>query len=363
MKIKRHKKHVNFLTTALFVACAVVFVAAGAGAITRGVSEMATTGVRAIESAITRGTSEVAATGTRSIEAAITRGASDVAATGARSVEATGIRDASEVAATSARYVEATDMRGASETTVTGVRSVDVNSSRGASSSNTTSSPASSVTSPPTSVTSSSILSSLLSSSSSPFIATATPAPSPADLLIHVNKSNKLPDGYAPDLVAVDNVLVSAALTADFDAMRKAAEADGTRIRIRDGYRSYDEQEQVYDSITTGYVEQGNTRAVAVERAGMVVALPGYSEHHTGLAIDFSYGADADAQAVMWEWLGVHAHEYGFILRYPESREDITGYSYEPWHYRYVGIEHARAIYEQGLTLEEYLEALEHERQ
>jgi len=163
-------------------------------------------------------------------------------------------------------------------------------------------------------------------------------------------------------LVAVDNVLVNAALTVDLDAMRKAAEADGTRIRIRDGHRSYAEQEQVYDSITAGYVEQGNTRAVAVERAGMVAALPGYSEHHTGLAIDFSGGADADAQAAMWEWLGVHAYKYGFILRYPEGREDITGYSYEPWHYRYVGREHARAMFERGLTLEEYLETLEQER-
>ena len=244
--------------------------------------------------------------------------------------------------------------RGASEMAA-GVRfteAVGTRSPTAPSSSPTVSSPASSESSPASSTSS--------PSPSSPSAETA--APSPADLLLLVNKSNKLPDGYTPDLISVDNVLVSAALTADLDAMRKAAEADGTRIRIREGHRSYAEQQQVYDNITAKYIDQGNSRAVAIERAGMVAALPGYSEHHTGLAIDFSYGADADAQAVMWEWLGVNAHVYGFILRYPESREDITGYNYEPWHYRYVGREHALAMFERCLTLEEYLEALEQER-
>ena len=91
------------------------------------------------------------------------------------------------------------------------------------------------------------------------------------------------------------------------------------------------------------------------EMGERLAAPSGHSEHQTGLAIDFSLADNAEKTTKNWEWLANNAYKYGFILRYPEGKEDITGYDYEPWHYRYVGKGHAKAIYEQGLVLEEYL--------
>src|SRR5699024_5056985 len=91
------------------------------------------------------------------------------------------------------------------------------------------------------------------------------------------------------------------------------------------------------------------------EMADTYSARPGHSEHQTGLAFDLNEISDAFAGTPEAEWLAEHAHEYGFIIRYPADKEDITGYSYEPWHVRYLGKEIAEKVYESGLCLEEYL--------
>jgi len=178
------------------------------------------------------------------------------------------------------------------------------------------------------------------------------------NVLILVNKDNELPDDYSPDLAVIESVKVAKILLDNLNEMRSAAEKENFHIYIRDGYRTRDEQEKTFNDAVAGYVNQGNSQNVAVERAEQVAARPGHSEHQTGLAIDFSYSANADKQAEMWDWLSKNAYKYGFILRYPEGKEHITGYNYEPWHYRYVGKEHAKAIYEQGVVFEEYLNTL-----
>ena len=92
----------------------------------------------------------------------------------------------------------------------------------------------------------------------------------------------------------------------------------------------------------------------ADELAREYVAEPGTSEHELGLAVDINAGGETDSWT-LYDWLAEHAHEYGFILRYPEDKTLITGINYEPWHYRYVGKDAAEEIYERGITLEEYL--------
>ena len=176
-----------------------------------------------------------------------------------------------------------------------------------------------------------------------------------ADILLLVNKENKLPDGFEADLTTVEGAKVSRILAGSLKEMIEAAKKEKVYINIAESYRTKADQEQIFNDTVFGYVKQGNSQNVALERANLVAALPGYSEHETGLAIDFSFGVNADKQAEMWDWLSENAYKYGFILRYPEGKEHITGYSYEPWHYRYVGKEHAKAIYEQDLVLEEYL--------
>ncbi|MBQ9460194.1 MAG: M15 family metallopeptidase [Oscillospiraceae bacterium] len=133
-----------------------------------------------------------------------------------------------------------------------------------------------------------------------------------------------------------------------FAELVDAAASEGRRIWTVSPYRSFDMQEYLYD----GYV-----KAHGREEADTYSARPGWSEHQTGLAVDVavrgkSYGEFEGTPEC--DWMRRHAHEYGFILRYGEGVEYITGYIYEPWHYRYVGVEAATYIYEHDLTFEEY---------
>ena len=168
--------------------------------------------------------------------------------------------------------------------------------------------------------------------------ATEAPPEKQKNLLILVNKDNKLPSDFSADLTYIGEMQVDKAVVDDLKDMRTAAQKDSVFLSIGSAYRSTTEQAQAFNDADQG-----------------VAARPGYSEHETGLAIDFSMGGDAGIQAAMWEWLGANAWKYGFILRYPEGKAYITGYNYEPWHYRYVGKTAAKEIYEQGVVLEEYL--------
>ena len=142
--------------------------------------------------------------------------------------------------------------------------------------------------------------------------------------------------------------------------MMDACRAAGLSPVICSAYRSYEKQEELYQNKVDRLLAQGYAQTDAEEEAGKVVARPGTSEHQLGLAVDI---VDLDNQnldetqedTAVQQWLMAHSWEYGFILRYPGGKSEITGIIYEPWHYRYVGRDAAAEIYAQGVCLEEYL--------
>ena len=128
--------------------------------------------------------------------------------------------------------------------------------------------------------------------------------------------------------------------------MAAAAQAEGLNLFVVSGYRSYDYQSTLYDSYVAQYGQ---------EAADRFSARPGHSEHQTGLAFDVNTIDDSFADTPEYEWLKEHCVEYGFIIRYPDGKESVTGYKFEPWHIRYLGKDTAKAVDDTGLTLEEYL--------
>ncbi len=176
--------------------------------------------------------------------------------------------------------------------------------------------------------------------------APATQAPSPAapseptyigGILI-ANKTYALPKDYNPGL--------DPTCKAQFDLLSQAAAAEGLNIWLASGFRSYDRQKTIYNNYLNWYGQ---------EKTDTLSARPGHSEHQTGLAIDVNSVTDSFGATPEAAWLAEHAHEFGFIIRYPKGKEHITGYKYEPWHIRYLGVDMATTIYNSGLTLEEYL--------
>ena len=149
----------------------------------------------------------------------------------------------------------------------------------------------------------------------------------------------------------------------DLQEMMDACRADGLEPLICSSYRTWEKQEKLYQNKIRRLIDAGVDPELAPEEAGKVVAVPGTSEHQLGLALDIvdtSYQVLDEAQeTAVQQWLMAHSWEYGFILRYPSDKSDITGIIYEPWHYRYVGRAAAKEIYEQGICLEEYLAQLE----
>ena len=135
--------------------------------------------------------------------------------------------------------------------------------------------------------------------------------------------------------------------------------AAGLNPVICSSYRTHDKQEELFRKKVNTLRKQGYSQEEAETEAARWVARPGTSEHETGLAVDIvdkSYQLldEKQEQTPVQQWLMAHCAEYGFILRYPVEKSDLTGIGYEPWHYRYVGTEAAKAITEQGLCLEEY---------
>ena len=157
------------------------------------------------------------------------------------------------------------------------------------------------------------------------------------DGILIANKSYPLPSNYNPG--------TNPEAKAAFDNMAAAAAADGLKLFIRSGFRSYTTQRSLYN----GYVKRDG--AAAADRYS---ARPGYSEHQTGFAFDINKADSSFIGTPEAIWLANNAYKFGFILRYPEGKESVTGYMYEPWHYRYVGVEKAAALYNSGLTIEEY---------
>ena len=169
--------------------------------------------------------------------------------------------------------------------------------------------------------------------------------------VILVNASNKIPDYYDPDLTTLFGWnQVSRVCLEPMKAMLDACEAAGAEYRFNSSYRSGKNQEQIIEKRTEEYMDKGMTYEQAYAKTLETVALPGTSEHEMGLAADI-VGKEAN------EWLAEHCWEYGFILRYPPEKGDITGITYEPWHFRYVGQKVSMDMKDTGLCLEEYLGA------
>lgn len=176
--------------------------------------------------------------------------------------------------------------------------------------------------------------------------------------LILVNRSNPIPDDYSVNLTQLKNnqsvdSRIYPSLQKMFDDMR----AKGLIPTISSSYRTAQKQQSLLDEKITAYQREGYSEKEAEALAKEWVAIPGTSEHQLAMAVDIT-SSDRNTQnpSVIWEWLMDNSYKYGFILRYPEDKTDITGTMYEPWHYRYVGKEAAKEIYEQRICLEEYLE-------
>ena len=187
-------------------------------------------------------------------------------------------------------------------------------------------------------------------------------------LMVLVNHTSKMPDDYTFDTkecgsaTAVNKTLQTAACDA-FLSMQKAAAADGVTVWMQSGYRSVKYQTSLYERKTKYYLDKGYDNATAKEKAAAVVNPPGYSEHNCGLAADLNSpehtGLDEGFEkTAAFRWLCEHAGDYGFILRYPKDAEDKTEIIYEPWHWRYVGVENAARINASGLCFEEYIQTL-----
>ena len=159
------------------------------------------------------------------------------------------------------------------------------------------------------------------------------------DGILIVNKTYSLPSDFDPG--KLDDTAEKA-----FEQLQADAAKEGLDIYIGSDFRSYSYQVDVYESYCETY---------GWEMADTFSARPGFSEHQTGLTIDCNTIDDAFGQTKEAQWLAEHCADYGFIIRFPDGKEDITGYQYEPWHIRYVGVDIAREIMSKGLCLEEYL--------
>ena len=185
----------------------------------------------------------------------------------------------------------------------------------------------------------------------------------PTSITVMVNKSWKLPDSYRPaDLVRpkvsfvfgnqqLEKALLREAAARALENMFAQAKKEGITLLAASGYRSYETQSVLFDNEVKQY---------GYEKASQAVAYPGTSEHQTGLAMDITAASvnyilsEEFGEKPEGKWLANNAHKFGFILRYPLGKESITGYQYEPWHFRYVGPEMAAEVFESKLTLEEY---------
>lgn len=188
-----------------------------------------------------------------------------------------------------------------------------------------------------------------------PYIYSSVDPISEINPLILVNSENAFPDNVNLNLVSFNGYQVADTIYNDLARMYNAALNDNITLKINNAYRSKDEQNQIFESKMNAYENEGYTKEKAYEQTTLTVQVPGYSEHETGLAIDFSNEGHYDENEKMWEWLKNNAYKYGFILRYPEDKYEITKINYEPWHYRYVGKKAAKDITNKNLTLEEYL--------
>lgn len=187
--------------------------------------------------------------------------------------------------------------------------------------------------------------------------------------MILVSRTHKMPEDYPVETkecgsaTAINKTLQTEAAEA-FLSMQAAAAKDGVDVRMQSGYRSVSYQKKLYDDKTQYYLNKGLSEAAAREKAAAIVNPPGCSEHNCGLAADLNSPEHTTldtgfADTAAFRWLCENAEQYGFILRYPKEAESVTGITYEPWHWRYVGPENAALLNRSGLCLEDAVAVLQ----
>lgn len=185
--------------------------------------------------------------------------------------------------------------------------------------------------------------------------------------LLLVNGENTLPEDYdyGKDLAEIEDKYINGSLKQinknvlkPMVDMINAAWEDGVGLYVWSPYRSLEIQKMLFNRQVQNCIADGVPAEKAEDEAATMVARPGTSEHHTGLAADFNMASSEFAQTKMFDWLKDNAEDYGFILRYPEDKQSITGVIYEPWHWRYVTPKHAKKMNELGMCLEEYIDYL-----
>jgi len=182
--------------------------------------------------------------------------------------------------------------------------------------------------------------------------------------LLLVNKQHTIPEDYEFTLgVIKGSMRCDERIIEPLTQMFSAAKEDGVNLIVCSPYRDMARQEYLFERKMKGFIRSGMSYMDAYKKASITVTVPGASEHQIGLAVDIisdTYSAlnigFADTPA--GQWLAEHSWEYGFILRYPLGKEEITGIQYEPWHFRYVGVDAAKVITEEGITLEEFVDNL-----
>ena len=179
--------------------------------------------------------------------------------------------------------------------------------------------------------------------------------------LVLVNHENPISTSYAPEVtLCADGEYMHKDVTPIVKQMIADAKAQGVNLYLCSGYRSASRQTYLYNRKVNYYKNLGYSQSESEKLAATVVNPPGQSEHQTGLCMDItdaSYVSLTENQenTAGYKWVLAHCAEYGFILRYPKDKEDVTGVIYEPWHFRYVGVEAATEIMSRGITLEEYV--------
>ncbi len=172
-----------------------------------------------------------------------------------------------------------------------------------------------------------------------------------------VNSGYRISDSYKPDLVYVcgSEERLDKKVAVQYEKMYNAALQDGVTLTPCSGYRSYETQERNYNRKVEFFEGQGFSTEEAKVKAATIIMPPGSSEHNLGYAMDIVCVDEWFEDTEEFKWLQKNAQDYGFIMRYPEDKQDITKVIYEPWHWRYVGVETAKALKSSGLVLEEYL--------
>ena len=183
-------------------------------------------------------------------------------------------------------------------------------------------------------------------------------------MLLLVNTEHPLPEDYHFEIANLScGVPVDAEIRGALEAMLDDCRAAGGEPRVSTAYRDMQLQTEIFEKRTQMNMELGLSREEAIKKTATLVAWPGCSEHHTGLAVDI-LSEDRDLPNDQFgttpegKWLAANCARYGFILRYPADKTAVTGIIYEPWHFRYVGTVHAEQMMASGLCLEEYVERI-----